>query len=299
MTLPRRILKGTTYILTRRCFQRKFFLRPSKLNNQIFLYCIACAAEKSGVLIHAYCVMSNHHHIVLTDPDGSLPEFTNYLHRLTALCINTSMKRWEIFWSREQCSQVSLEDDEDVLDKIVYTICNPVSAFLVDKSKKWPGLCSMPEDVLKGELVIKRPNVYFAEKGKMPDEVTLKLTRPEIYTDLDDAELVELIRRRVNEKEMDKSAEAREKQIRCLGPHRVMRQKPFHSPRTIAPHRNLKPQVAAKNKWRRIEALKRLKNWIAAYREAWKLWKQGKKDVLFPPGTYGLVQNAGVRCAET
>lgn len=298
MTLPRRILKGTTYLLTRRCFQRSFFLRPSKKTNQIFMYCLAYAAKNTGVLIHAYCVMSNHHHIVLTDPDGYLPKFTGLLHKLTAKCINASLGRWEILWSSEQSSHVFLEEDSDVLDKMVYTICNPVSSFLVDHIKKWPGLCSKPKDFLKSGTVVKRPKVFFSEKGNTPEEITFKLTRPKIYTNLDDAEFVELMRVEINKKQNSARNEAESRGILFMGTRRVMKQNPFNCPRTIEPRRNMKPRVAAKNKWRRIEALRRLKSWVHAYREAWKQWKAGIRDVVFPPGTYALVQYSGVICTE-
>ncbi len=51
------------------------------------------------------------------------------------------------------------------------------------------------------------------------------------------------------------------------------------------------------NKWRRIEALQRLKAFLADYRKAWQQWKQGITDVVFPAGTYTLARNAAVVCA--
>ena len=49
MTAPRQILPGTTYMVTRRCSERRFFLRPSAIVNQIFTYCLAYAAQETGV----------------------------------------------------------------------------------------------------------------------------------------------------------------------------------------------------------------------------------------------------------
>lgn len=294
MSLPRRILKGTTYLLTRRCTRRMFLLRPSKETNQIFLYCLAYAAETTGVLLHAFSVLSNHHHIVLTDPEGRLPDFTRCLHQLVSKCINASLGRWENFWEIIQPSQVALEEDEDVLDKIIYTICNPVSSFLVDSSKKWPGLCTTPDDIQKGEFVINKPKAFFALNGKMPENITLRITRPNIMNQLSDEELTALIKSRAEEKEKELRKKAKMNNIHFLGARRVSRQKTFHSPRTIAPRRNLKPRVAAKNKWRRIEALRRLQGWVKAYREALKQWKAGARDVVFPAGTYAMVHHFGV-----
>jgi REP element-mobilizing transposase RayT len=62
MTAPRQLLPGTTYLVTRRCLQRQFLLRPSKLTNQVFGFLLAIAARRFDVDLHACCVMSNHFH---------------------------------------------------------------------------------------------------------------------------------------------------------------------------------------------------------------------------------------------
>ncbi len=103
---PRRIVPGETYLITRRCYQRTFRLRPSALTNGIFACCLGFAMEKTGVLLHAVCVMSNHHHLVLTDPKGLLPDFLRELHRLTAKAINASQGQWENLWAAEHCNVV-------------------------------------------------------------------------------------------------------------------------------------------------------------------------------------------------
>jgi hypothetical protein len=41
-------------------------------------------------------VMSNHHHLVVTDRRGALPDFLRELHRLTAKAINASQGQWKI-----------------------------------------------------------------------------------------------------------------------------------------------------------------------------------------------------------
>jgi hypothetical protein len=46
MTQPREVLSGQFYLLTRRCTQRQFLLRPDPETNNAFPYCLAVAAEK-------------------------------------------------------------------------------------------------------------------------------------------------------------------------------------------------------------------------------------------------------------
>jgi REP element-mobilizing transposase RayT len=62
MTAPRHLLPGASYHLTRRVHDQRFLLKPTKLLTQILGYLLARAARRSGVRVHAYCVMSNHLH---------------------------------------------------------------------------------------------------------------------------------------------------------------------------------------------------------------------------------------------
>ncbi|MEZ5819093.1 MAG: hypothetical protein R3D44_18640 [Hyphomicrobiaceae bacterium] len=53
-------------MVTRRCTQRTFLLRPDDATTQTFLYCLAHAAEQTGVQVLYSMVMSNHHPSVPT-----------------------------------------------------------------------------------------------------------------------------------------------------------------------------------------------------------------------------------------
>lgn len=298
MSLPRQILPNTTYLLSRRCTQRQFLLKPSPLMNTIFLYCCAVAAEKTGVLLHGISVLSNHYHAVVTDVMGNIPEFMAHLNKLVSKCVNVSLGRWENVFSIEQPSLVKTEQDQDVLDKMVYTLANPVSSFLVSHGHKWPGVRTKPTDLLAGEIEVPRPAVFFRDNGPMPAVAKLKLTRPDIFSELSDEEFVALLQRKVDEREAEIRLYAKQNRIRFLGVRRILRQRHTDKPTSREPRRNLKPRVAAKNKWRRIEALQRFKEFVAEYRAAWLDWKQGFRDVLFPAGTYAMVRNAGVVCAS-
>ena len=140
MTYPRRVVPGTTYLLTRRCTQRRFMLVPRSIVPQLFGGCVALAAERHGVLVHAVTVMSNHYHAVVTDQHGNIPEFCRDVHSLSARALNAHLGRWEALWSAQRLSLVELVDAPDVWDKLVYTLTNPVEAGLVSRSSEWPGL---------------------------------------------------------------------------------------------------------------------------------------------------------------
>ena len=68
MSAPRLLMKGATYLITRRCTQRQFLLRPSPETNRTFLYCLVYAAQQTGVEVHGLVAISNHWRGVVTDP---------------------------------------------------------------------------------------------------------------------------------------------------------------------------------------------------------------------------------------
>jgi putative transposase len=85
VTAPRQIVPGRYWMVTRRCTQRQFLLRPSSITNAYFEYCLALAAKRSGVQVIAYLAMSNHYHAVVFDPLGQLPVFLECVNKAILL----------------------------------------------------------------------------------------------------------------------------------------------------------------------------------------------------------------------
>src|SRR5512133_3398028 len=293
-TPPRLILPGATHLVTRRCSERRLFLRPSAVTNAIVLYALAVAAERYGILLHAFCVLSNHFHLVLTDPHARLPEFQRYFDGLVAKAVNCSLGRWESFWSPDSYSAVRLETSESILEKIVYTLANPVAAGLVPHGCDWPGLWSDPDLCGADGIEVKRPDVYFDEDGPMPASVRLRLTLPPGFSDV--AAFVELVRARLAEAEREAADKLCEEGRTFLGRKGVLAQKPFSRPAPGEPRRQLSPRVACRDKWKRIEALQRLVEFRRAYAEALASWRAGVRGVLFPAGTWLMRVLHGVPC---
>jgi len=290
MSLPRQILPGSTYLLSRRCTQRQFLLKPTDLTTQIFMYVLAVAAEKTGVLLHAVCVLSNHWHAVVTDPKGRLPDFMGYVNKYVAKAVNASLGRRENLFATEQPSAVRLERPQDVIGKMLYTLLNPVDSCLVMRAEKWPGLWRF-----EGEWNVERPKGYFRPDGPMPGRVKLKFEPPpHAVGDLDFYTAFKELLTLQGDQLRAKNANDRRK---YLGKSNIMKQSVYDRPRSAEPRRKLSPRVACQHKWLRIEALARVKDFIDAYREAYARWKKGIRDAVFPAGTYALRRFAGVNCA--
>jgi hypothetical protein len=73
-----------------------------------------------------------------------------------------------------------------------------------------------------------------------------------------------------------------------LGRRAVLALRWSDRPDTREPRRELDPRVAARSKWRRIEALLRNRDVRDAYKRARDHFINGVRDVLFPAGTYWL-----------
>lgn len=296
MTAPRQVLPGATYLITRRCFDRRFLLRPSPLVNAVFEYVLACKAKEYGILLHAYCVLSNHWHCVLTDPRSRLPEFQRDLGSTVARALNAALGRWEFFWAPGSYSAVALQTAEDVFDKMAYVLANPAVAGLVRRGPEWPGLWSAPARIGAGPREVKRPDHYFRKEGRSPRTAPLELVCPEGVGS------VEELRRRLTEglteREERAARELAEAGRSFMGARRVLAQKPFARPAPGEPRRGLRPRVASRNKWRRIEAIGRLRTFLTEYRQAWQAFKAGARAVVFPEGTYWMRVSCGVACTS-
>jgi REP element-mobilizing transposase RayT len=296
MTVPRQVLPGTVYLVTRRCLQRAFLLRPSRLTNATVGYLLAVAAERYDIRLHAFCVLSNHLHLVLTDPKAQLPAFHQYLDSLIARAINASLGRWETFWAPHSYSAVSLATPSDVVAKAAYVLANPVMAGLVESANRWPGLWSDPARIGGHPLKLERPGQFFREAGCMPASADLKLVAPEGFADA--TEFRDALCAELSIQEDRARREVRAQGRRFLGASRVMSVSPLAAPATVEARRELKPRVACHDKWGRIEALHRLASFVGAYRSALRAWRRGVVGVVFPAGTYLVRVTHNVACAS-
>lgn len=278
-------------MVTRRCTQRQFLLRPDKETNNAFVYCLAVAAQRYDVTVIDFVQMSNHLHDKIFDRHGNAPAFNEYFHKLLAKCMNALRGRWENFFSSEQVCVVRSETSADLIEKLVYIATNPVKAGLVATVDEWPGSSGYRALMSGKPLRATRPKHFFAADGTMPETVELHLSIPPELGNSE--EILAQVRKRVEEVEREEADKRRATGQRVLGAYAVRRQSWRDSPSSREPRRGLRPTIAARNFWARMEAIQRKREFVIAYRAA-RAAHIARAPVPFPAGTYGPRRYLGV-----
>ncbi|MCA8921870.1 MAG: hypothetical protein KDD82_08675 [Planctomycetes bacterium] len=154
---PRRVFPEQIHMVSARCSERRFFLKPCKATTEIFSYALARALELTSVELYALVVLSNHYHAMVGDPKAELPKFTRLLNLLTSRALNAHYGRGERLWSSAPYSNVEIHDEETLIRELVYLYTNPVKDGLVSSPEAWPGLHTTPEDMGVRTQLVKRP----------------------------------------------------------------------------------------------------------------------------------------------
>jgi hypothetical protein len=160
----------------------------------------------------------------------------------------------------------------------------------------WPGVNSLGALLVGRSLRARRPLHFFRRKGPMPEAVEMRLTIPAEMGP--EAEVLAELRDRVRAVEVEQEVERRRTGRRVVGRRAVLAQSWHGQPTSWEPRRGLRPQVAARSKWARVEALLRNQAFVEDYMLARERWREGVV-VVFPRGTYWLRRFAYVAVADT
>jgi hypothetical protein len=266
-------------------------LRPDAAINQLIVYFLAVSAHRYGIQVHALCAMSTHLHLVVTDVHGVLPAFLRFFHRLVALGTKV-LRRWEgPVWDHEPTSAVRLLTRAAVVEKIAYTLANPVSAGLVRSAREWPGATVRVGELGRGVLRARRPSVYLDSKSpQWPEEATLSLSLPPTIEHGDADRFRREVTGELERQEAQARAEVGERGHRFLGAKRASEISPYERAATFEALRARNPTFAVGSNqgdaWHRAAAAVRA--FRASYRAALERWCAGVRSALFPKGTWWM-----------
>jgi len=130
MARPLRITyPGAFYHITSRGNERKAVFK-SKHDRTKFLEYLGSATERYGAIIHVYCLMDNHYHLLLETPSANLPQIMRHINGAYTTYFNVKRDRsGHLFRGRYKA--ILVEKGEYVKELSRYIHLNPVRANMV------------------------------------------------------------------------------------------------------------------------------------------------------------------------
>jgi hypothetical protein len=291
---------------------------PRREVRRITDYCLRVLADtfKGKIRLHEFLFMSNHIHMLLTDVAGCLPDFMRELDSLIARNLNairgTTGKNFEGFHSHV----IDLDDPQCALEAAVYILANPCKADCVTRSRHWKGTSSVrlrygePSSVskpklglwadklahLRGRKSARSGRAHYGGRSKSPPTASLTLHPLPGFERMPPAKARQLVLEKLDARERELIVERRRAGVRVVGFEKVERAHYNTMPRRGRVLFDRVPTFAASTPQRREAAAERQRVFRADYHEARDRFIAGERDVVFPAGTWLLVQRYKVRC---
>ncbi|KKW44589.1 MAG: hypothetical protein UY95_C0024G0008 [Parcubacteria group bacterium GW2011_GWA2_56_7] len=136
MARPLRVeFKGGLYhVIARGNAKQKIFLDDH--DRERFLYWLKDAIRVHNLVLHAYCLMGNHYHVLIETPDGNLSRAMRDVNGHYTQNFNARHERvGHLFQGRYKAFVI--EKHSYILAVLRYIILNPVRARLVRHPRDW------------------------------------------------------------------------------------------------------------------------------------------------------------------
>ncbi len=132
---PRLIVPGLPHHVTQRGnYRQEVFYRDE--DRQLYLEMLKEYSRQDGITIQAFCLMSNHVHLLVTPQNrADLPHLLQRLHSEHARSLHWRLQRAGHLWQARYGSVVL--DEDHFWTAMVYIEHNPVRARLVDYAGAW------------------------------------------------------------------------------------------------------------------------------------------------------------------
>lgn len=137
MARPLRLeFAGALYHITSRG-NRRDDIYETDADRQAFISILGQVCENYNWVCHAYCLMSNHYHLLIETPDSNLSRGMRQLNGIYTQNFNRDHGRvGHVFQGRYKA--ILVEKESYLLELSRYIVLNPVRAGMVRSAKDWP-----------------------------------------------------------------------------------------------------------------------------------------------------------------
>lgn len=137
MARPLRLeFSGALYHVTSRGDRREPIYEDDE-DRVAFLGVLASVVERFNWLVHAYCLMGNHYHLLIETPDGNLSKGMRQLNGVYTQHSNRRHGRvGHLFQGRYKA--ILVQKESYLLEISRYIVLNPVRAYMVRSAGDWP-----------------------------------------------------------------------------------------------------------------------------------------------------------------
>ncbi|KAB0672194.1 hypothetical protein F6V30_06415 [Oryzomonas sagensis] len=126
---------GAFYHVTSRGNERKDIFK-SQRDREKFLDYLESSVERYGAIIHTYCLMSNHYHLLLETPAGNLSQIMHHINGAYTTYFNTKRKRaGHLFQGRYKALLVEFDEYAQELSRYIHL--NPVRVGMVARPEEY------------------------------------------------------------------------------------------------------------------------------------------------------------------
>jgi len=126
---------GAFYHVTSRGNERKPVFK-SKRDREKFLEYLESASERYGAVVHVYCLMDNHYHLLIETPAGNLSQIMQHINSAYTTYFNVKRQRsGHLFQGRYK--SILVQADEYAKELSRYIHLNPVRAGMVETPEEY------------------------------------------------------------------------------------------------------------------------------------------------------------------
>lgn len=289
----RRFDPETIFFITSRTIQSRFLMAPSNKTNDLIGGILARAVRQCGVELFAYVFTSNHFHMMVRAPSAvAMSKFMQRLQSNIAVKVGRFVGWRGRFFARRYSAEPIVDEGAQV-ERLVYILSHGVKERLVANCQQWPGL-TCAHALLEGGRPSKHAWRNWTRRLKIQVQNVVNLDRFSAECP-SEAEMLELTAlpcwASLNADERSRAVGDLIAKIDATASHRaihdtrhITEQDPHGAP--MRTKHTPRPKAHASTKQRWIEAVRRYREFVSAFRRASREWMSGAFEVEFPSHSF-------------